>query len=79
MKANNEGVKRERVKPLSVVQIQEKTIKKNLKVTEETVAPELRSCWRILQLLKKHPSSWPFLQPVDPVALQIPTYFDIIK
>lgn len=43
------------------------------------VAPELRPCWRILQTLKKHPSSWPFLEPVDPIALGIPTYFEIIK
>ena len=27
----------------------------------------------------KDKGSWPFLEPVDPVALQIPTYFDIIK
>jgi hypothetical protein len=39
------------------------------------VAPELKSCWKLLQTLKKHPSSWPFLVAVDPIALQIPSYF----
>jgi hypothetical protein len=43
------------------------------------IAPELMSCWNLLQILKKHPSSWPFLAPVDHVALQIPTYLEIIK
>ena len=32
-----------------------------------------------LTWLSSHPSSWPFLQPVDPVALNIPTYFSEIK
>jgi len=27
----------------------------------------------------KHKEAWPFIDPVDPAALQIPTYFDIIK
>ena len=43
------------------------------------MAPELRHCYRFLQTLKKHPSAWPFAEPVDPVALGIPTYFDKIK
>ncbi|KAJ3372619.1 hypothetical protein GGF31_001639 [Allomyces arbusculus] len=34
---------------------------------------------KILDKLHNHVSSWPFLVPVDPVALQIPQYFDIIK
>lgn len=28
--------------------------------------------------LAAHPLAWPFLQPVDPVALNLPTYLDII-
>jgi hypothetical protein len=27
----------------------------------------------------KHPSGWPFNEPVDIVKLEIPDYFDIVK
>ncbi|KAJ2539647.1 hypothetical protein EV175_006318 [Coemansia sp. RSA 1933] len=33
----------------------------------------------VLSKLKRDPHAWPFLKPVDPVALGIPTYFDIVK
>eukprot|EP00833_Pecoramyces_ruminatium_P017134 jgi/Orpsp1_1/1191166/evm.model.d7180000083899.1 len=33
----------------------------------------------MLKALKRHPDSGPFLDPVDPVALNVPDYFDIIK
>ncbi|KAI8323666.1 Bromodomain-containing protein [Martensiomyces pterosporus] len=33
----------------------------------------------ILNKIKNDQNSWPFLQPVDPVALGVPTYFDIVK
>ncbi|KAJ2401621.1 hypothetical protein GGI23_001270, partial [Coemansia sp. RSA 2559] len=33
----------------------------------------------VLNKLKRDPNAWPFLKPVDPVALGIPTYFDIVK
>jgi len=36
-------------------------------------------CVSILRSLKKMSGSHPFLKPVDPVALNIPDYFDIIK
>ncbi|ODQ65354.1 Bromodomain-containing protein, partial [Nadsonia fulvescens var. elongata DSM 6958] len=45
-------------------------------------AAELRFCSQVLKELysKKHKSiSFAFLQPVDPVALDCPTYFDIVK
>lgn len=45
-------------------------------------ASELRYCGQILKeiMSKKHISyNFPFLQPVDPVALNIPNYYDIIK
>ncbi|KAJ3179477.1 hypothetical protein HDU85_004888 [Gaertneriomyces sp. JEL0708] len=44
--------------------------------------PELKFCGEVLrELHKKHHYmySTPFLQPVDPIALNIPHYFDIIK
>ncbi|KAI8807309.1 hypothetical protein BJ742DRAFT_661105, partial [Cladochytrium replicatum] len=34
---------------------------------------------KVLQKVQKHKASSPFLQPVDPIALGIPTYFQIIK
>ena len=39
----------------------------------------MRKCLKILSLLKKHQFSFPFLKPVDPLALQVPDYFDIVK
>lgn len=44
--------------------------------------PELRYCQQILKDFhsKKHEGIvWPFLDPVDPVAMDCPNYFDIIK
>lgn len=38
-----------------------------------------KRCHKILGLLKKHQYAPPFLVPVDPVALGIPTYFEVIK
>ncbi|KAJ1995480.1 hypothetical protein GGI04_005832 [Coemansia thaxteri] len=33
----------------------------------------------LLAKLKRDDAAWPFLRPVDPVALGIPTYFDLVK
>ena len=30
-------------------------------------------------MLRKNKNAWPFKQPVDPIALNIPNYLDIIK
>ena len=38
-----------------------------------------KECARALMRLWKHKEAWPFMEPVDPVALQVPTYFEIIK
>jgi hypothetical protein len=40
---------------------------------------DLKKCLKILQVLKQDPSSEPFLRPVDPEALRIPQYYDIIR
>jgi hypothetical protein len=37
------------------------------------------SCSRLLDLLMKEQVAWPFLEPVDPVALNIPDYFNIVS
>ena len=34
--------------------------------------------WKIIELLKKHPNSYPFLVPVDPVGLNLPDYLEIV-
>jgi len=47
---------------------------------EDRSLPEpMRQCQKILTQLKQHRWAWPFLQPVDPVELNIPDYYDIIK
>ncbi|KAJ2359009.1 hypothetical protein GGF43_000423 [Coemansia sp. RSA 2618] len=33
----------------------------------------------IINKLKRDEAAWPFLRPVDPIALGVPTYFDIVK
>jgi len=40
---------------------------------------DLKSCKSIVKGLLKHKVGWPFAEPVDPVKLDIPDYFDIIK
>lgn len=37
-----------------------------------------QQCGSILEVLMTHREGWPFLNPVDPVAFNIPDYFDII-
>lgn len=39
----------------------------------------LRKCQDLLRQLLRHEHAWPFAKPVDPLALNIPDYFDIIK
>ncbi|KAJ1983367.1 hypothetical protein H4R34_001317 [Dimargaris verticillata] len=44
------------------------------------MSPEdTRYCQRVLKKLMTHPAAVPFLRPVDPVALGVPTYFDVVK
>lgn len=38
-----------------------------------------RRCYEIVQNMKKHILAAPFLQPVDPVALNLPDYLEVIK
>lgn len=40
---------------------------------------QLKFCSNVLRSLKRHKDSSPFFQPVDPVALQIPDYLEVIK
>lgn len=37
------------------------------------------NCAYILDVLTSHEYSWLFWEPVDPVALSIPTYFDLVR
>ncbi len=39
----------------------------------------MKQCQQILKALMTHKYGWPFNQPVDPVLLCIPDYFDVIK
>lgn len=48
-------------------------------VSPQLVKEQLKYCQRILKGLKRHREAGPFLLPVDPVALGIPDYFDVIK
>jgi hypothetical protein len=41
--------------------------------------PIANKCFKIIQSLKKHTASTPFLQPVDAVKLKIPDYYQIVK
>eukprot|EP01124_Arcella_intermedia_P007856 TRINITY_DN14870_c0_g1_i2.p1 TRINITY_DN14870_c0_g1~~TRINITY_DN14870_c0_g1_i2.p1 ORF type:complete len:127 (-),score=44.61 TRINITY_DN14870_c0_g1_i2:305-685(-) len=36
-------------------------------------------CKKILKNLLQMKESWPFMEPVDPIALKIPNYLEIIK
>jgi hypothetical protein len=39
----------------------------------------LKKCQAILKAVKGHKHAWIFAEPVDPVKLNIPDYFTIIK
>lgn len=47
-------------------------------ITKLLVGP-FRTCYEILQQIKKHPWAWPFAEPVDVEGLGIPDYLIIIK
>lgn len=54
----------------------------DIKPRRKKFAAELRFCGNVLKdiMSKKHEAlNFPFLQPVDPVALNCPSYFNIIK
>ncbi|KAI9090440.1 Bromodomain-containing protein [Phlyctochytrium arcticum] len=40
---------------------------------------QLKFCGNVLKSIKRLKDAKPFLQPVDPIALNIPTYLDVIK
>jgi SAM-dependent methyltransferase len=40
---------------------------------------KLKQCKVLINKLRLHKNAWPFNQPVDPVALGIPDYFDVIQ
>jgi hypothetical protein len=40
---------------------------------------QLADCHKAIVKLMQNPAAWPFLEPVDPIKLGIPTYFDVIK
>lgn len=42
-------------------------------------SPAFRECQAIVSWLRRQSKALPFLEPVDPVALNIPNYFDTIK
>jgi hypothetical protein len=42
-------------------------------------ADAYRDYEKILVKVMAHPNAWPFNQPVDPVALNIPDYLDVVK
>ena len=37
------------------------------------------ACMGVVRFLERHPKCSPFLQPVDPIALGIPDYFNVVK
>jgi hypothetical protein len=43
------------------------------------LSESLKPCVRILNLLKNSRTSWLFREPVDPIALGIPHYTEIVK
>jgi len=44
-----------------------------------TSSPAFQQCRSIVTYLESHPKGWPFQVPVDPIALNIPHYFDTVK
>ncbi|KAI8809920.1 hypothetical protein BJ742DRAFT_676337, partial [Cladochytrium replicatum] len=40
---------------------------------------EVKGCQSVLASIQRHEKAWPFLVPVDPVAVGALDYFDIVK
>ncbi|KAL4266270.1 Transcription initiation factor TFIID subunit 2 [Pleurotus pulmonarius] len=66
--------------PIDCVEVVEKVFKKEWQKSPDRKLPYItkRGIQAVLNTLAKDPLCWVFLEPVDPVALGIPTYFDII-
>jgi hypothetical protein len=47
--------------------------------TTRALSEGMKKCYKLLTQLKNHKWAWPFLTPVDPIALGIPDYYTIIK
>lgn len=68
-----------------IAHTQEKTekVKRNAYAkAEQTIqgtSESFKKCTKVLAVVKRNANAGPFLEPVDPIALGIPTYFDIIK
>jgi hypothetical protein len=50
-----------------------------IKKSPSILRDQIKYCNTMLKALRRHPDSGPFLDPVDPVALNVPDYYDIIK
>ncbi|KAJ3332703.1 hypothetical protein HDU76_013382 [Blyttiomyces sp. JEL0837] len=46
---------------------------------EEMNSHQIKECKKVVKALWQHPNSGWFQMPVDPIALGIPTYFEVIK
>lgn len=55
-----------------------RTTKVQVSVKERRVEAIWQQCMTILNTVKKHKYAWPFLEPVDPVSLNLPDYLEII-
>jgi len=58
---------------------QEKSFSSRRKRKGETAMPEVGDCKKLLSFMMRHKFAPPFNQPVDPVVLGIPDYFNVIK
>eukprot|EP01121_Diplochlamys_sp_Union-15-3_P019822 TRINITY_DN755_c0_g1_i1.p1 TRINITY_DN755_c0_g1~~TRINITY_DN755_c0_g1_i1.p1 ORF type:complete len:453 (-),score=74.87 TRINITY_DN755_c0_g1_i1:156-1514(-) len=59
--------------------IRPKRPKRNLALNGVQLSKSLSYCVELVDEMMYHNNAWPFNQPVDPIALGIPDYFDIIK
>jgi len=39
----------------------------------------LQDCYKLLQTLRTHKLAWPFIEPVNAIALNLPDYYQIVK
>ena len=51
----------------------------NSQIYYEDMEDTMKPCLKILQMLKSSKTSWPFKDPVDPIAQGVPNYLEIIK
>eukprot|EP01088_Endostelium_zonatum_P001886 TRINITY_DN1226_c0_g1_i2.p1 TRINITY_DN1226_c0_g1~~TRINITY_DN1226_c0_g1_i2.p1 ORF type:complete len:635 (-),score=196.30 TRINITY_DN1226_c0_g1_i2:87-1991(-) len=75
---SNNNIEKRQLRPANNRKLNNKYVPRDKPVEEVKLGFEMKQCQTTLRALFKQRLVWPFVEPVDPVELNIPDYFDII-